>query len=155
MGRWSSLDSSGALRRVELLGTPVQLLLEGIEHHDAVMRELQLLSVMITPQHLSPRLAVLTEAFGRRQFSQAARPEAVVAQAAAAGHASVDLVYDLPAGVGGAARELEALMREVDVCCEMGDLITLPRSAEVRAFSDWYLEQVVDQLEGRPPRPWS
>lgn len=155
VGRWSSHDSTGDLRRVELLGTPVQLLLEGIEHHDAVMRELQLLSVMTTPQHLSPRLAALTEAFGRRSFSQAARPEAVVERAAAEGRDAVDLAYDLAPSVGQAARQLEELLREVDLCCEAGDLITLPRSAAVRAFSEWYLQQVVDQLAGDPPRRWS
>ncbi len=33
-------------------------------------------------------------------------------------------------------------------------LLTTPRPARLREFSDWYLGQFVEQVAGAPPRRW-
>jgi hypothetical protein len=73
----------------------------------------------------------------------------------ARGERTLDLTYDVPAGVAVAARELEEHMREIDGLCAQGLLITLPRSPAIRAFAEWYLEQFTEQVAGGAARPWS
>lgn len=155
LGRYAAGHEAGERVRVRLLGTPLGLLVAAREHHDAVLRELALVAVTSSAVRLPPRLVELVEVFGQTYARPARRPDAAVDAAVARGEQVIDLTYDVPVGVAEAAVQLEGHMRELDAFCADGLLITLPRSAPVRAFAEWYLEQFCEQLAGRPPRAWS
>jgi hypothetical protein len=71
------------------------------------------------------------------------------------GEERIDLVYHLPRSTQAAAATLGRLLDEADEYCRQGrELLTLARSPQVTAFHRWYLGQIVDQLDGRPPVPW-
>lgn len=155
LGRYAVGHDDGALVTVRLLGTPLGLMLAACEHHDAVLREIRLVAVTPTRQLLPPRLVELVEVFGRTYARPASRADAVIDDAVARGESSIDLVYKVPTGVADVVAELEGHLREVDGFCAQGLLITLPRSPEVRAFAEWYLDQFRTQIAGGLPRPWS
>ena len=51
--------------------------------------------------------------------------------------------------------ELTGLLEEADDYCRRGELLTLATPPELVAFRNWYLGQVVEQIDGRPPTPWA
>lgn len=67
----------------------------------------------------------------------------------------MDLTLLVPAAARGAAVELMGLLEEADDYCRRGELLTLATSPELVAFRNWYLGQVVEQIDGRPPTPWA
>ena len=46
------------------------------------------------------------------------------------------------------------MLDETDEFCRDGTLLTLQADDDVVAFRRWYLREVVDQIAGRPARPW-
>jgi hypothetical protein len=154
LGRYAAGHEGGAHVTVRLVGTPLDLLVEAREHHDAVLRELRLLAVTTPVRQLPPRLLELVEVFGRTYSRPSRRPDEVVDDAIIRGRRTLDLTYEVPAGVADAACELEDRMREIDGYCAQGLLITLPRSPAIKAFAEWYLDQFTEQVAGRPARAW-
>jgi hypothetical protein len=66
----------------------------------------------------------------------------------------VDLEIDVPAGAAPAAAEMQATLAEADEFCRNGELLTLAASPEFVAFRNWFLGEIVRQLDGDPPTPW-
>jgi hypothetical protein len=139
-----------------LLGVPVRVLAAAREHHDGLLRELRLLALSGPPagRRLPARLLELTQELGVRYAGARARPDAEVDRALQQGLDVVDLDYEVPPSVVEGARRLSALMDEADEFCRSAQLMTLPRTPTVRRFADWYLEQFVDQVAGRPACRW-
>jgi hypothetical protein len=83
------------------------------------------------------------------------RPDQDFDRARAQGLDTVDLVYLVPPTVVDGARRLEGLMGEADEFCRSAQLMTLPRTPVTKRFAQWYIDQFVEQVAGRPPSRWN
>jgi hypothetical protein len=161
LGRYDephAADGSGPeqLYEVRLLRVPVRLYAEGRRHHDDLLQELSVLAVSTEESEgqLPPHLAELVDVLGRRYGTPTDRPDAPIDEAVARGESSVDLTYRVPAHMLEAADRLENLLAQADELCRSGELLAMPRSETMLAFSGWYLDEFRRQIAGEAPRPW-
>jgi len=140
---------------IQLLRYPLRLGQRSTEHYDEVFREFAILA-SDGPGHsedVPARLLALVDALGRRyapqQEHEKAREEAL-----ARGERERDFTITVPASAAGASEVLGAMLDETDDFCRDGTLLTLAAPDDVAAFRRWYLQQVIDQVAGRPPQPW-
>jgi hypothetical protein len=120
------------------------------------VRELTLiqLSEDASKQELPARLVEMVERH-RAEFSTLTfRRRTEIAEEIRRGATSVDLEIDVPAGAGPAAAEMQETLAEADEFCRNGELLTLAATAEFVAFRNWFLGEIVRQLDGDPPTPW-
>ena len=68
---------------------------------------------------------------------------------------TVDLVYRVPREAAEASQALIDRLAETDAFCRHGDLLTLAPPPDAVRLRVWLLEQFVDQINGKPPVPWS
>lgn len=157
LGRYDDDTSPDELHDVQLLGTPVRILIASRERHDELMREFALLALggPTGRPDIPQRLLDLIEVLGVRYGNAAARPDELVDEAVARGDDTIDLSYTVPAHVVEAADRLDELMREADEFCRSEQLLTLARSEVMVEFADWYLDEFRRQVAGQPPRPWT
>jgi hypothetical protein len=151
---------------VRLIGVPVQVLADARQHHDELMREFALMSLVeheptaVGAQQppdradVPARLLELVEVLGVRYGRTAARPDEAVDAAIGRGDLTLDVTYVVPAHVVDAADQLESLMAEADEFCHSEQLLTLERSDLQRRFATWYLSEFRRQLAGEPAQPW-
>ena len=67
-----------------------------------------------------------------------------------------DHVLEVPREAAAASAALDAMMDEADEFCRQGKhLLTLTEPHAVQVYRRWYLEQVVSQVSGEAPVPWS
>lgn len=149
-------DPDDDLVEVRLLGTPVELLVRGREHHDGLLREFRLLALSgrVSAPDAPARLVELTDVLGRQYAAARQRRDEEVDQALDQGTEVLDLVYVVPRSVVGAVTTLDALMQEADEFCASEQLMTVERPPLVKAFAQWYCEQFVLQCAGGEPTPW-
>lgn len=102
------------------------------------------------PRDLLAFVDATRERFG--QFSEVSN--AALETAYAADKAEIDLEMNLPKEAAAAALELRDLIGRTRQFCRRGELLTLEPEPEVFRFIDWYLDEVVAQIEGNPPTPW-
>jgi anti-sigma regulatory factor (Ser/Thr protein kinase) len=150
--------SRGAEVRVCLRGLPVAVYLAAEEHHDALMREFGMLLRSHADRadaNVTARLLELAEVLAKQFGVGNELRRAQVETARRAGVPTVDVEMLFP--VGGAEQVVTVAdqLDEVDGYCEEGQLLTPPSSASVKRFRRWYTEEVVRQLEGRQPTPWT
>jgi hypothetical protein len=158
LGRYD--DGSGSdqtLHEVCLIGVPVQVLVAARQHHDDLMREFGVLAVSEQDlrDSVPERLVALTEILGSRYGATASRPDSLVDEAAQRGEHTLDLIYQVPEDVVGAADRLETLMAEADEFCRTEQMLTLPRPSLLMQFARWYLDEFRRQIGGQPPQPWT
>jgi anti-sigma regulatory factor (Ser/Thr protein kinase) len=140
-----------------LAGLPVAVYLAAEEHHDALMREFNLL-VAAAPGSISAerpdRLIVLAVAllasFGRDNEQRRMQVET----ARRAGRTTVDVIMTFPRGSGDQVLGVAGQLDEVDAIAVQGRLLTPPAPEAVRRFRHWYSTEVVRQLAGFAPMPW-
>ncbi|MHB1924464.1 MAG: ATP-binding protein [Acidimicrobiales bacterium] len=148
-----SPDSAG-LVEVRILGLPPQAYLDSEQHNDALMREFALISrddrTSTLPRQLLELVAEIELFFG----AQVSASRAQIAAAVARGDRAVDLHIRMHPKNRGYVERSVALLREADRYCREGDLLTLAASEDILRFRDWYLGQVLAQLDGAPPSPW-
>jgi hypothetical protein len=60
----------------------------------------------------------------------------------------------LAVGTPQLLEQARAVLRAADEFCARGDLLTLPRPPELRALSDWSLDELIAQYDGAEPTPW-
>jgi hypothetical protein len=153
--------AEGDLRTVRMLQLPVQIWAASQEHHDELMREFALMTAGHTdgdpvsapvPLRLLRLVGELTRRFAGTSDAQREQLFA----AAARGVRSIDeLDYHMPLAARQACVELANMLDEADEYCREGEhLLTLATPDEVRLFRDWYLGEMVRQLDGAPPEPW-
>lgn len=130
---------------VELLGTPVLLFGAMHRHLEALMREWALLGARgddWRPPRLDVDLVAATHA---------------LTVAGDAGRSTADVTVRITAPPGDARAGVAALrdsVRDADERARAGALLTPPALPEVRACLEWFLGQVIDQLDGAPPAAW-
>jgi anti-sigma regulatory factor (Ser/Thr protein kinase) len=142
------------LVRVQLLGMPAQVWAAFRDWYAEIRRELRLLAFAHPDQFpVAAEVADLTLQIEseRRRAAGIDRLDAAIA----AGEATVDLDYRVPASAPATmARVNEALVR-ADRFCRDQSLLTMPATPQQLAMLDWYVGEFVRQGAGEEPRPWT
>ena len=129
---------------IRLLGAPVQLFPATQQHTEALLREYALMAMELESGHAPPRLVL--------------DMSAVAAQLRAAvdsGLASADLVLAAPESARTSVADATVALEVADRLAEDGQLLNPPALPEVRWCREWFLGEVVSQLAGAPPTPWT
>src|SRR4051812_32538685 len=153
-------DPSGELYDVRVLQMPVPLWSRSQEQHDALMREFALMSVPTDEselrRHVPTRLAQLIDTLTADFEGVATEQEQQLFDAAAAEQPVIDeLVYRLPLAAVPASKALGEMLDEADEYCRQGKhLLTLAADEELVRFRRWYLDQFIEQADGKPPVAW-
>jgi hypothetical protein len=147
------------LARVRMQAVPVRLWQQAQEHTDELLREFMLIASERRRSHsdhdVPVRLTAMIDELTSQYAGFSEANERLLTDAAEAGIDSIDLVYELPAGVSGAAIRLADLLDASDDYCRRGEhLLTLATPAPQVAFRRWYLGEFVRQIAGEPPLSW-
>ncbi|HEX8769518.1 MAG TPA: hypothetical protein VF711_01975 [Acidimicrobiales bacterium] len=145
------------LVEVRIVGMALDAYRSSSAHHDELFREFAL--VLARPPEVGhevpARLLALIERLNDRFSSFTASPEAELQAAIERGDHSIDLTYRVPMTAREAVIELADLLAAADEYCRHGDLLTIAPPPEAVRFRDWYLDEFVAQIDGKPPVPWS
>jgi PAS domain S-box-containing protein len=126
---------------------PVRLISATLEHGDAVLRELALMSAG------EGRSAFPLSQLGSDDLDLAPILDAVHA-ARLAGVESIDLIVDLPSNSEAAATERLALIEEGERLAAEGSVLTPPPLPEIVSCRRWLIGQIVHQARGAQAEPW-
>jgi hypothetical protein len=143
-----------------MLALPVRIWARSQEQHDALMREFALMSVPTEEadrqRHVPSRLTQLIDTLTADFAGIATEQENKLFEASNAGVEVIDeLVYRMPRAVAPASKELGEMLDEADDYCRQGKhLLTLAADEELVRFRWWYLDQFIDQADGKPPVAW-
>lgn len=145
---------------VSVVGLPIDVQQAAQQHGDELTRELVLVAEQMHQRGdtggLPARFVELVATLSRSYSSFTAEQERQLAAAIAAGEASIDLRYTVPASVARAAADLGALLDEVDEYCRDGQLLlTLETPPLLVTYRRWFLDQFIDQIAGKPPVSWA
>ena len=148
------------LRSVRIIGMPVALQLRAEQQNDELVREFQLIAQGQSRdgQHteLPKRLLQLVEQLSGQYGPFTTEQEQQLADAHAAGRASIDMTYQLPESVAEGARALGGMLDEADQFCRDGQyLLTLAAPPDLVAFRTWFLSEIIDHMAGKPPTSWA
>jgi anti-anti-sigma factor len=144
--------------QLELLNFPVGYFERALEHAAGVQRELDVLRVDEAradrvPRRMDEIVADLDTRFSGYRATMDILASLVQQRA---DHADVSIpVLGEPEERAVAIVALRDLLDEVDRYCEAGDLLTVVTPPDLREFRDWLFEEVIGQLRGASPRPWS
>lgn len=141
---------------VLLLNLPVEEFRRSQQYHDALFRELTLLSTGLETdgETVPARLVALVQELTHRYGGFSAEPESRLQEAVERNETHIDLHFQVPAEAKAAAIALARMLDETDEYCRSGDLLSLASPPDVRAFRTRYLDEFVRQIDGEPPRPW-
>lgn len=147
------------LHEVRLLQLPVRVWARAQEQHDALMREFALMSVPAEDdqraRHAPSRLMELIDTLNADFEGVSTDQEQELYAAVESGLGTLDQLYRVPAEAAAACRALGAMLDETDEYCRQGQhLLTLAADEELVRFRWWYLDQFIDQVEGKPPVAW-
>jgi hypothetical protein len=145
---------SSGLVTVQFLQFPVDVYQRAQEHNDGLMREFSLIAGG-DADAVPRRLLELAERLEREYGDYAAGYEQQLDAASAAGETSVDLALSVPPQAKEAAAELRQMMAAADEYCARGDLLSLVPQPDVLALREWYIGEVIRQIDGEPPTSWS
>jgi hypothetical protein len=142
-----------------LRSLPVSLHAFSTEHSDELQREFKLVRAnsddASTTSTVPGRLLDLIEQLSVAYRGISEGPAQRIDEAIARGEDSIDLVYEVPAAVREATMRLAELFEEADEFCRAGDhLLTLESPPAVRAYRRWFLDQFIDQIDGKPAETW-
>lgn len=149
-----------SLREVHLLQVPVRIWAATQEQTDALLREFALIAAELhAPDdgHVAvpARLTQLIDALTTEYEGVSTEQEEQLYAAAAAGEPSIDLHFRVPAAAAEASKQLGDMLDEADEYCRAGrHLLTMAATDEQVRFRWWYLQQFIDQIEGKPPVAW-
>jgi hypothetical protein len=150
------------LRQVRLLNLPVRLWVAAKQHNEELLREFTLIATTTaTPdgtarQQLPERLVSVITALRQQYGSGSSERDEKIFAAHDAGIEHLDMHVELPAAAAPALRGVAGLLDEADAFCRSGQhLLTLATPAHLLEYRRWYLGELVAQVEGAPPTPWS
>jgi hypothetical protein len=145
------------LVHVQFLNAPIPLMVKSGQHQQELLREFALiqLSDETARQEVPSRLLEVVDR-QRREFSTLSFRRSVELEAAIKrGDAHFDIEIDVPPAAGPAALEMRETLQAADEFCRRGELLTLATPPEYVAFREWFFGEIVHQLDGKPPTPWS
>ena len=144
------------LVQVQFLNAPVRLMFKSNQHSQELMREFALIQLSddSARQDVPARLLEVVDRH-RRQFSTLSfRRTDELAEAIEQGSRHIDMEIDVPPTARRAAVEMLTTLAEADEFCRRGELLTLATPPEYVAYREWFLGEIVRQLDGNPPTPW-
>lgn len=141
---------------VLLLDYPLAIAQETSQHYEGVMREFALLVATgrAGEGSIPQRVLTLVSALGERR----ARNNEIESRRSAAlarGETRADFELSVPPSVLDISRQLDACLDEADMLSRGGQVLTLFPTDQVVAFRHWYLAELVRQVGGGEPVPWS
>lgn len=144
--------------QLELLNFPVDRFQRAIQHAAAVQRELDVLRVEDRAGRLPRRSDDIVGDLDARFTGYRATMDTLdhlVAQGV--DHADVEIpVLGDAEERATAIQALADLLDEVDAYCDAGDqLLTIVTPPDLREFRSWLFAQVIGQLRGAAPVPWT
>ncbi|MGH3317583.1 MAG: ATP-binding protein, partial [Nocardioidaceae bacterium] len=165
LGDGLDMDRDGPLEQetrypIELGEVPTDLLVAAKTHVDNVIREFVLVSSgaasgqsAAVSQHLAGLIDTVTTRFAEARQSIKRQAMASVV----AGRRRTQLVLDLPVSAIKAGSDYLAALDEVDAYARAARLLTLETPPQHRAFRQWYVSSLVEQLtaaeKGEAVRP--
>lgn len=129
--------------RVHLLQAPVRLMATMQQHAETLLREVTLRSLDETESWVPVRLGVDFDELDRQ-----------LAAATRTGQTAADLVIHVAGGSVAAVRQAAEALSHGDRLAAEGLLLCPPALPEVADCRRWFLDQLVDQLQGQPAEPW-
>jgi hypothetical protein len=145
------------LLAVDLLGVPVALLQKASEEYEALFRELRLMKEHPDAHSslLPERLTALLSEIGTRFSSLGPGVDESWQEVVNEKTVTHDWHLALPRSAAAACELYDAMLDEADEFGLVAQLLTLPASAASVAVRRWFLSELIGQLRGRPPIPWS
>lgn len=142
---------------VDLIGVPVGLLQKASEEYEALFRELRLMKEHGGANHspLPERLAALLSEIGTRFSGLGPGVDEGWQEVVDRKAATYDWHFALPQSAARACLLYDAMLDEADQFGLVAQLLTLPASAASVAVRRWFLSELVAQLRGHPPTPWT
>jgi anti-sigma regulatory factor (Ser/Thr protein kinase) len=144
---------------VRLLGIPVALLQKASEEYEALFRELRLMKERsgTTPgaPTLPERLSVLVSEIGTRFNGFGPGMDAIWQAAVDERVEGFDWSLELPQSAVVACEFYDAMLDEADEFGLSARLLTLPASPTSVAVRRWFLSELIVQLRGQAPTPWT
>jgi anti-anti-sigma factor len=142
--------------QVRLRQIPIDLWTRARAHQEAIRREFDLMRASEPAGSVPHRLLDLVEHFDARfgNFGDPWRDHLMAA--AGRGQELTDLTFEAPTPVAAAARELAAMLSEVDEFCRAGEhLMTLATPPDLVSFREWLVDELTRQIDSREePLPW-
>jgi hypothetical protein len=153
----TSRPGDGSPVEVRLLGMPVAAYQRACQHDDELLRELTLAHSGQPAVRCAPPagLRELIEELEDRFELYSDAPQAHVEAAVARGDSTVDITVAVSPDARARALGVASSLAAADEYCHRGDLLTLAAPPPVVELREWYLRQIVDQLDGRAPTPWA
>ncbi len=138
---------------IRLLGVDPFLYAAQRRHHQTLRRELRLLALSHQNSYpLAEELARMFTIFEDHFPASAFRESHRLAGA----HAHlVDLIVPMSDQATDPCVAMVEAFEQADDFCRIQRLPSLARSTTIRNFQTWLLEQVIDQLDGAAPQPWT
>jgi GAF domain-containing protein len=145
---------------IDLLGIPVALLQKASEEYEGLFRELRLMkeradSGFPSSTQLPDRLSVLVSDVGSRFNGFGPGMDENWQDVVDRKVATYDWHISLPQAAAPACEFYSAMLDEADEFSRSAQLLTLPASATSIAVRRWFLSELVTQLHGQAPTPWS
>jgi anti-anti-sigma factor len=145
--------------QIELLNFPVDRFQQARQHANAVQRELDVLRVEGARAGRVPRNSdeVVADLDARFTGYRSTMDTLDVLVEQGADHADVVIpILGDPEERAEAVQALADLLDEMDAYCEAGDqLLTLATPPELRVFRAWLFREVIGQMRGAAPSPWT
>jgi hypothetical protein len=143
---------------VRLLGVPVTTYLANQERMQELLREFTLIAYSqqaepTGPSSVPARLVALADDLRGRYGPNDVDEQ--IAAAAADGDPSVDLTLPVPVNALADVVRVDELLQEAEEFCRAEHLLTLAAAEDERRFLRWYLGEIVRQLDGASPTPFS
>jgi hypothetical protein len=141
---------------VTFLGVPIEIYRSTRQYHDEIIREFRLILARrdVVEGEVPPHLMSIVDEMSA-EFSAFVAPHREAIESAIANGATViDLSLLVAPTMQEWLRQFAQQFRAVDDYCERGKLLTLRGSDEVIAFREWFLRQMIDQIDGAEPEPW-
>ena len=145
---------------VHLLGIPVALLQKASEEYEGLFRELRLMKehAAAAPSMrtaLPERLSVLVSEIGTRFNGFGPGMDEMWQDLVDRQVDNYDWDFELPKSAVVACEFYDTMLDEADEFGLSARLLSLPASASSVAVRRWFLSELIGQLRGRPPVPWS
>lgn len=136
---------------------PLRLWAQQQEHTEELLREFALLLIgEQTLDHPAPaRLVALAEMFASRFGPLLDQLNATRQAALDAGRDRMDSAVPLVAGTAELMADVRQVLEDVDDFCRRGRLLSLERPPEQVALFAWTHAELLAQLDGADPTPWS
>lgn len=138
---------------VRIIAVPVRLLVESDRHFEDLARELQVIGLDPTAsadlRELAEQAAHVHRLAAGAQETNRRTSRAALQRGDRLVDISLVMATDTVTGLAALGR----LLRKATAAAGEGRILTLPPGREVSDYRGWFLEEVVAQMNGRPPRP--